>query len=112
MSFQFHPAHRAAAYIVSPGLQAASGALADRDVARQSAARYPAPFQELARDSPSATAETAQQDAPRALPVPPPLDAQKTVKVEFQKEHLAVAQKALLVAAHRAQPSAMAVESV
>jgi hypothetical protein len=56
--------------------------------------------------------ERAQQDASRALLVPQPLDAQKKVKAEFQKEHLAVAQKAQLVAAHRAQPSVMAVESV
>jgi len=54
--------------------------------------------------------ETVRQDAPRALQALQPLGAQK--KVEFQTEPLAVAQKALRLAAHWAQSSAMEGESV
>jgi len=52
VSFPSHPGRPVAAYIVYLGPLAASGALADRDVVPQNVARYPAPFQELGRDSP------------------------------------------------------------
>jgi len=52
VSFPFHLGHPAAAYIVYLVPQAASGALADRDVVPQNVARCPAPFQEPGRDSP------------------------------------------------------------
>jgi len=94
-SFQFHPGHRAAAYIVFPDHWAASDASAGRDgVPRQSAARFPVSYRERVRDSPSASAETAQPDALRSPQVPQPPVARR--KVAFPTEPPA----ALLAAAH------------
>jgi hypothetical protein len=94
-SFQFHPGHRDAAYIAFPDHPAASDASAGRDVVpRQNAARFPVSFQERVRDSPSASAETARQDALRPPQVPQPPVARR--KVEFPTELPA----ALLAAAH------------
>jgi hypothetical protein len=96
VSFQFHPAHRTAAYIVFPDRRAVSGASAGPDVVhRQSAARFPASFREPVRDSPWASAERARRDALQPRQVPQPPAAQK--KVEFPTEFPAVAR---LVAAH------------
>jgi hypothetical protein len=101
-SFQFHPGHRAAAYIVFPDRRAASGASAGRDVVpRQSAARFPVSFRERVRDSPSAWAETARQDALRPPLVPQPPAAR--MKVEFPAE----APAALLAEVHWAQRQAV-----
>lgn len=66
-------------------------------VHRQSAVRFPELFPEPVRDFPSATAETARQDAFQLHQVLQLLVAQK--KVAFPREPLAVA---LLVAAHSA----------
>jgi hypothetical protein len=69
--------------------------LAGRDVVpRQSAARFPVSFREPVRDSPSASAEPARQDALRPPQVPQPPVARK--KVEFLAEPPA----ALLAAAY------------
>jgi hypothetical protein len=112
VSFLSHRDHPVAACTVFPDRRAASGALAGRDVVLPlSAARFPESFPELVRDSRSASAETAQQDA---LQAPQPQGEQK--KVAFLMELLAVVQKALLAAAHwtppLAAPPVMVVESV
>jgi hypothetical protein len=98
VSFRFRPGHQAAAYIVFPARQAASGASAGQVVVpRRSAVRFPVSFRELARDSPLASAEMAWQDALRLPQVPQPPVVR--MKVESPTEPPA----ALLAAAHWAQ---------
>jgi len=70
-------------------------------VPRQSAGRFLVLFRERVRDSPSASAETARQDALRRPQVPQPPVARR--KVEFPTEPPAV----LLAAAHWAQKQAV-----
>ena len=69
-----------------------------------SAAHFPASFQVLGRDSPSASVEKAWQDVPRMHRVPPPLAAQE--KVAFQTDLRDAFLQAPLAAEHQAQPSA------
>jgi len=70
-------------------------------VLRQSAARFPVSFRERVRDSPSAPAEPARQDALRPPQVLQPPVAR--MKAEFQTEP----RTALLAAAHWAQRQAV-----
>jgi hypothetical protein len=67
-----------------------------------SVAHFPASFQALAPDSPSALAERARQDVLQARQVPPPLDAQK--KVAFPVNPPDAVHPPRLVVDHRAQP--------
>jgi len=72
-NFPFLRGHPAAACIVFPDRSAASAASAGRDVVRrQSAARFPASFQEPVRDSPLASAAKVRQDALQSHRVPQP----------------------------------------
>jgi hypothetical protein len=110
-SFQFHPGHRAAAYIVFPDHQVASDASAGRDVVpRQNAARFPVSFRERVRDSPSASAETVRQDALRSPQVPQPPVARR--KVEFPTEPPAARPAAAHWEERQAAPWMTADESV
>jgi hypothetical protein len=71
----FHPVHRTAACTVFPDRQAASGALAGRDVVLlPSVARFRESFQALVRDCRLAMGEKAHSDAHPARQVPQPLD--------------------------------------
>jgi hypothetical protein len=74
-NFRFRPVRRTAACTVFPDRQAASGALAGRDVVlRPSVARFRASFQALVPGCPWATGEKAHSDAHPARLALQPLD--------------------------------------
>jgi hypothetical protein len=96
------PAHRASACTVFLGRRlTASGALVGPDaVLRRIVVRFPESFPALARDYPSASAETAWQGALQAHPALRLRVEQQ--KVAFQPEPLAVARQIQPVSAPKA----------
>jgi hypothetical protein len=87
VNFPYRLDHPTAACIVFPDRQAASGALAGRDVVLHlSVARSQESFREPALDSPSGVAGRALQDALQAHQVPQPQVAQKKVELQLQAD--------------------------
>jgi hypothetical protein len=104
-NFRFHPGHPGGACKVFPVRRAGWGALAGRDVARRRCvARFPASFQELARDYPLGAVEKVRSDVLRARQTMQPPGAQKVVG--RQRERLGVILRAPLASPQRNLPRA------